>query len=120
MKLHIKRSQADVKGMFGGHKGGSFTLSLKLELSPEETSLIEKYAVWHYPLWERGQLPVTIRDLVTGDVQTVTDVERLLRGESIAKRALDQLPPLFEVLRTFGGTEVISYPRAAKDDADLA
>ena len=62
MKLHIKRSQADVKGMFGGHKGVSFTLSLKLELSPEETSLIEKYAVWHYPLWERGQLPVTIEE----------------------------------------------------------
>lgn len=34
-----------------------------------------------------------------------------MKNESIVKDACDSLPTLFEVVRTFGGEEVIDYPR---------
>jgi hypothetical protein len=37
MRLIINRSQADVKGMLGGHKGVSFTLSYRLELRAHDS-----------------------------------------------------------------------------------
>ena len=40
MKLVIQRSQQDVKGMLGGHKGVSFTLSYRLVLTGEEEELV--------------------------------------------------------------------------------
>jgi hypothetical protein len=111
MKLEIKRNQAEIKGMFGGHKGVEFSLSMKLVLTPEETAMVEQYSLWGYALWTRGQLPVTVRTLVQGDHQTLSDVERLLRSERIAKESLDSLPVLFEVIKSFGGVEVVEYPR---------
>ena len=41
---------------------------------------------------------------------TVENVEVLLGNEDIVKRALDQIPLLLGVLRSFGGDEVIEYP----------
>lgn len=115
MKLIISRSQAEVKGMFGGHKGMSFTLKMRLDLTREEAALIERYSLGYYGLWERGPVAVTVQDLVKGDVQNVSNVELLLRSESIAKTALDKLPQLFDVLRSFGGDEVVEYPRTHVD-----
>ena len=112
MRLVIHRSQADKKGMLGGHKGDAFTLSTRLEFTDEESQLLEHYKMWDYGLLSRGQLPVTIRQLVQGDSQTVENVEVLLGNEDIVKRALDQIPPLLGVLRSFGGDEVIEYPRS--------
>lgn len=42
MKLALKRSQQDIKGMLGGHKGVSFTLSYRLVLSSEEQELVQR------------------------------------------------------------------------------
>ena len=70
--------------------------------------------MWDYSLFTRGQLPVTIRQLAQGDSQSVANVEILLGNEDIVKRALDQVPPLFGVLRSFGGDEVIEYPRTGE------
>ena len=50
MKLTIKRDQADVKGVFGGHKGMKFLLSYRVELTPEEQGLITRYKAEHHPL----------------------------------------------------------------------
>ena len=112
MRLIIHRSQADVKGMLGGHKGVSFTLSTRLEFTDEEQKLLDHYKMWSYSLFTRGQLPVTIRQLEQGDSQSLANVEILLDNEDIVKRALDQVPPLLSVLRSFGGDEVIEYPRS--------
>lgn len=114
MRLIIHRSQADVKGMLGGHKGVSFTLSTRLEFTNEEQNLLEHYKMWSYSLFTRGQLPVTIRQLEQGDTQSLANVEILLDNEEIVKRALDQVPPLLSVLRSFGGDEVIEYPRSSE------
>ena len=117
MRLIINRSQADVKGMLGGHKGVQFTLGYRLELTEEERSLVERYKLAYYPLtWKTvGTLREPddmIANMVTGRTQTVTDVRTLIDNEQVIKNACDQLPPLFEVVRSFGGDEVVEYPRS--------
>ena len=114
MRLVIHRSQADKKGMLGGHKGVSFTLSTRVDFTDEERALLDHYKMWEYSLFTRGPLPVTIRQLLQGDAQTVDNVEVLLENEEVVKRALDQVPPLLRVLRSFGGDEIIDYPRDAE------
>jgi hypothetical protein len=116
VRLIISRRQQDVKGMLGGHKGVSFTLAYRLELTPEETELVSRYKLAAYPVtWKSVQgsrLPDdTIENMVAGRSQTISDVTTLLKNESVVKDACDGLPPLFEVVRTFGGDEVVDYPR---------
>lgn len=116
MKLVIQRSQQDVKGMLGGHKGVSFTLSYRLVLTEEESELVRRYKLEEYPvtwrMFEGTQIPLdTIGSLVAGRTQTVVDVTTLIQNEDVVKDACDKLPVLFEVVRTFGGEEVIEYPR---------
>jgi hypothetical protein len=116
MKLIVNRSQQAVKGMLGGHKGMSFTLSYRLELTPDEQNLVNEYRLMEYPLtWTtmRGdRLPDdTVGSMVSGRSQTLADVKTLLQNEEIVKAACDELTTLFDVVRTFGGDEVIEYPR---------
>lgn len=117
MRLTISRSQVARKGMLGGNKGVEFTLSCRLELTPEEAGLVAEYKLEAYPLTWRNingaRVPDdTISGLVAGRSQTLTDVETLLGNEEIVKNACDALPPLFEVVRSFGGNEIIEYPRS--------
>jgi hypothetical protein len=117
VKLIINRSQTEKKGMLGGHKGVEFTLRYRLDLTPDEQALVEKYKLQFYPLtWTttptgERQPDDTISTMVQGRSQTLTDVVTLLNNEEIVKKACDELPPLFEVARSFGGDEVIDYPR---------
>jgi hypothetical protein len=116
MELIISRRQADVKGMLGGHKGVNFTLSYRLVLTDEESGLVERYKLGNYALtWSsspQGRIPDdTIANMVQGRAQTLGDVTTLVNNEEIVKNACDALPTLFSVVRTFGGDEVINYPR---------
>jgi hypothetical protein len=116
MKLIINRSQQAVTGMLGGHKGMSFTLRYRLDLTPDEQDLVNEYRLMEYPLtWRtiRGdRLPDdTVGGMVSGRSQTLDDVKTLLQNEEIIKAACDALATLFDVVRTFGGDEVIEYPR---------
>jgi hypothetical protein len=118
MRLIVNRSQAAMKGMFGGHKGVQFTLSYRLELTDEERALVEEYRLEYYPLTWRtvGTLREPddmIANMVTGRSQTLSDVTTLISNERIVKDACDALPPLFEIVRSFGGDEVVEYPRQA-------
>jgi hypothetical protein len=117
MRLIISREQEDIKGMLGGHKGVSFTLAYRLELTPEETELVARYKLEEYPVtWKTIQgtrVPDdTIKNMVAGRRQTLSDVMMLLKNENVIKDACDGLPVLFGVARSFGGQEVIDYPRA--------
>ena len=117
MRLVVNRSQQAVTGMLGGHKGMSFTLSYRLDLTPDEQGLVAKYSLAEYPLtWRtvRGErMPDdTVGGMANGRSQTLNDVKTLLQNEEIVKSACDELVALFEVARTFGGDEVIEYPRA--------
>jgi hypothetical protein len=116
MRLIINRRQEDVKGMLGGHKGVSFTLAYRLDLTPEEKELVARYKLGEYPVtWRTVQgtrtPDDTISNMVLGRSQTLSDVTTLLKNETIVKDACDSLPILFRVVRTFGGDEVIDYPR---------
>jgi len=100
--------------MLGGHKGVSFTLTVRLELSDEERELVARYKLDYYPvLVPPPSTPSkgTIASLVTGESQTLSDVTTLVHNERIVKEACDDLPLLFDVVRSFGGEEVIDYPR---------
>ncbi|GAA5091735.1 hypothetical protein [Nocardia iowensis] len=117
MRLVVNRSQTAVKGMLGGHKGMQFTLSCRLQLTDEENRLVQQYKLTEYPLtWRTFQgtklVGDTIGSLVQGSSQTVSDVKTLLTNEDVIKDAIDELPTLFAVCRTFGGNEIIDYPRA--------
>ena len=116
MRLIINRSQQDKKGMLGGHKGVEFTLSYRLELTDEESQLVQHYRLENYAVTTKKSDGVsmpddTISNMVAGRTQTVSDVGTLLHNEDIVKSACDALPGLFMVVRTFGGDEVIDYPR---------
>lgn len=111
MRLIIRRSQADVKGVLGGHKGVRFTLETRVEFTAEERALLDHYQMWSYSVVTRGATPITLSLLSHGDPQTVDDVTTLLRNEAVLKDALDSVPPLLEVLRSFGGEEIVEYPR---------
>jgi hypothetical protein len=115
VRLIINRKQRDVKGMLGGHKGVEFTLDYRLELTPEEANLVHRYSLGDYALTAATvhgtMVPDTIARLVAGQSQTVSNVTTLVHNERIIKDSCDELPVLFDVCRSFGGDEVIEYPR---------
>jgi hypothetical protein len=100
----------------GGHRGISFTLKYRLELTQEEADLVKKYNLHDYALtytnFNEGEVPDdTIRRMCEGRTQTLPDVTTLIKNEEIIKNSCDSLPILFAMCRTFGGDEVIEYPR---------
>jgi len=102
--------------MLGGSKGFTFTLHCLLQLTTEEMDIVQRYKLTEYPLTfstiQGTQVPRdTIGHLLAGSAQTVADVETLLGNEETIKSACDKLPTLFEVVRSFGGQQVIDYPR---------
>ncbi|WP_194917155.1 hypothetical protein [Catenulispora rubra] len=121
MKLVITREQQDMKGAFGGHKGVSFKLGCRLELTAEETDLVNRYKLQGYALTTtvfNGQevTGTSLGALIQGQSMTLSDVTTLIHQENIIKDSCDQLPTLFELCRTFGGQEVIEYPRKQGND----
>lgn len=112
MKLKIRRDQAAKKGIFGGHKGMRFSLSCRVEISPEEQELIEKYKVYNHPLtWretDKGKIPgLTVQNLVGGYHVELDDVGTLMNNEEVIKDACNDFKDLLMVMATFGGEEII-------------
>lgn len=111
MELVIRRTQADVKGVFGGHKGVSFNLYYRLVLTPEETALTQKYRLDTHVLSKSGAgLPETVADVISGVTQSIQSVDILLSNEATAKRACDAFYKLILVAQSFGGEEVVKFP----------
>jgi len=116
MKLTIKRDQADVKGMFGGHKGVSFSLYAKADITKDERELIEHYKIGEHIL-ASYDLPIKGSESMEGNLS----VNRLMNGTNIAtdsistlleleekiKEGCQNLKTLLKVMKTFGGEEVI-------------
>jgi len=111
MKLVIRRTQADVKGVFGGHKGVQFNLFYRLVLTPEETALVQKYRLdMHVLSTSGGGVHETVADAIRGVNQSVHSVDVLLGNEATAKRACDAFYKLILVAQSFGGEEVVDFP----------
>ena len=86
MKLIIRRNQADVKGLFGGHKGVRFSLYAQVQISDEEKALINRYKVGDYIL-AKYELKLgkdivrftwSVNDLIRGKQEETDDIGTLL------------------------------------------
>lgn len=115
MKLIIKRNQKPKTGFFGGHKGMSFVLTCRVELTPEEEELVKKYRAEDYPLiykinQEGRKVPkYLVRQLIKGVTEEADDVQVLLHNEEIIKEACKNFKTLLGVMAKFGGEEVIEF-----------
>lgn len=116
MRLVINRNQQVDTDRKGRTKSVNFILNVQLQLTEHEMQIVERYRLHDYPLTYRTiqgtQIPDdTIGKLLQGRTQSVSSVETLINNERVVKDACDALPPLFKVVATFGGNEVIDYPR---------
>lgn len=114
MRLLVNRNQKEQKGIFGGHKGMSFSLSCRVELTPEENALIARYRAEEQPLTYRmvgdTQIPgLKIGDPVRGTYYEVRDVTELLNYEETVKGACGNFKTLLMVMNSFGGEETFEF-----------
>jgi len=112
MKLIIKRDQSAKKGLFGGHKGMSFSLFTKVEINAEEQALIEKYKAGEQGLiWRSSEgvdVPIlTIQQLIQGTTKDLRDVGALLDFEDEVKGACENFKNYLLVMASFGGEEIV-------------
>ena len=114
MKLYINRDQA--KKLLGGVK---FQLSARVELNPDEAALVKKYKAdkehlltkeVKIPLTGRSiNLSITIGTLMLGQVFKCNDIAEILESEKNVKDACEAFKNYLEVMKHFGGDEIIEY-----------
>jgi len=121
MKLFITKNQA--KGVWGGNI--VFELSTRVELSPEEIALVNKYNVGKEVLLERkpvsgaenleaimiGRLHflITIEGFMKGQTFKNKNIGELLETERNVKEACEKFKNYLEVMKGFGGEEFFEY-----------
>ena len=114
MRLYINRDQG--KGMLGGVK---FEMSAKVQLTNEEAELVRKYKAEKevllkkeikIPLTGRALvLNLTIGSLLNGQTFKCDDIAEVLEYEKNVKESCEAFKTYLEVMRNFGGQEVIEY-----------
>ncbi len=102
--------------MFGGVK---FELEARATLTDEEATLISKYKVHDEVLTQKQiKIPftdralvvkITIGSLTSGQIFKCSDIGEILHYEEEIKESCGQLRKLIEVMKQFGGEEVIEY-----------
>jgi hypothetical protein len=115
MKLEIWRDQADVKGVFGGHKGVSFKLVTRVQLLPDETALIAKYKVgddvlvtYELPGADRRLVfTITINQMAAGYTTNMRDIATMIQLEDEIKAGCHNLKNWLQVMASFGGYEAV-------------
>ena len=126
MKLIIKRDQKAQTGLLGGHKGMTFILSCRAELTGEEQALVAKYKAEDHPLTfttsrDGTKMPSdTVRSLMRGVTQELKDISVLLENEKVIRSACKDFKIFLDVMATFGGEQVIEYRRFGRtsDEAE--
>lgn len=109
MQLAIRRDQADVKGMFGGHKGVTISLWYSLRLTAAESQLVDRYMLRSHILCKNSQgVPLlTVGQAMDGVTENMTSVDILLQNENVVKSACKQFKVLLDVASSFGGEEIV-------------
>lgn len=114
MKLYITRDQA--KGLLGGVK---FVLNARTELTNEERELIKRYKADSEVLLKKevkilltGKsivLNLTIGSLISGQNFKCKDIAEILEYEKNVKESCEAFKNYIEVMKNFGGEEIIEY-----------
>lgn len=114
MKLYLTKDQA--KGLLGGTK---FELSAKVELTSDESSLVSKYKADKEVLLQKQiKIPFTdkavildinIGGLVNGQSFKCKDIADVLEYEKNVKEACETFKNYLEIMKHFGGKEVVEY-----------
>jgi hypothetical protein len=114
MKLYITRDQA--KGLLGGMK---FELTARAELTPDESALVSKYKADKEVLLQKEiKIPFTgkavvvdihIGGLLSGQTFKCKDIADILEYEKNVKEACENFKRYIEVMKSFGGQELIEY-----------
>lgn len=115
MKLYITRGQA--KGVFGKVK---FSLKARVELNNEEAALVKKYKAQDEILLEKElKIPflkkkyvllLKVGSFIMGEEFKCKDIADILQYEENIKEACKIFKNYIEVMKSFGGEEVIEYP----------
>jgi len=114
MKLYITRDQA--KGILGGVK---FELKAHVQLTKDEADLLNKYKADKEVLLQKEiKIPFTtkaivldikIGGLIEGQTFKCKDIADILEYEKNVKEACENFKSYLEVMKSFGGEEVIEY-----------
>jgi hypothetical protein len=114
MKLFIVRDQA--KGFLGGVK---FELRARVELTGEESQLVNKYKADKEVLLQKEikipftskmvVLDINIGSLVAGQTFKCKDIADILEYERNVKESCETFKNYIDVMKHFGGEEVIEY-----------
>ncbi len=122
MKLLLRRDQKS--GLMGKV---TFTLSVRAELTPDETTSIKKYKLGDSMLYEREKivggsgllgvasrfalkminLSISVNDLEKGKVVDCKDIVEMLAVEEQIKEAAHTFQAVLNAAKTFGGEEVL-------------
>ena len=114
MQLYIARGQAqEMLGNVG------FILRVKVKLSHEEEKLVSTYNAYKEVLLQKEikipfttkvfMLKIGIGDLIAGQNFKCKDIADILEYEKNVKEACKSFLSYLEVMKTFGGEEVIEY-----------
>jgi hypothetical protein len=126
MNLYFRRRlHQDTKGLINRQTVTKFLLHARMQFTPDEAALINKYQIGRYFIWERsdeeiraiaesGQQPFpdTIRiDKLTGDgVNVVFDsFTRILNAEDEIKKSVQDFAFLLTEAREFETEKVFEY-----------
>lgn len=116
MKLILRRRHRDKKGILGVGRGIMFILYAKVELTPEEQVLVDRYKAQDIPLGEYNightdvKTKVDVKDLLKGyETMDIPYVPALLEFEQNIKDACLNLKNILTVIASFDGEEVIEY-----------
>jgi hypothetical protein len=115
MKLIIRRDQKAQTGLLGGHKGMTFLLTTRVELTPQEQELVKRYKAEDYALTEATLVGtkvipgVTVTNLMHGVTKEAKQIGTLVKTEEEIKDNCKALKELLAFMATFGGEEVIEF-----------
>jgi hypothetical protein len=114
MQLRLTRGQSTK--MFGGVR---FELHARATLTAEEAELINRYKVDDEKLMEKHikipftdralTIKITIGSLINGQSFKCNDISEILQYEEEVKQSCATLRKVIEVMKTFGGEEVIEF-----------
>jgi hypothetical protein len=117
VKLIIRRSQSQERGLFGGDKGMKFKLEAWAQLTDSEQQLMNHYSGAGATVLtvvrdlnpKQPTVLVSAASLLAGQVFECKDVLTLVNAESEIKDGCQNFRVLLDVMASFGGVEEFNF-----------